>query len=218
MFSNRHFRIALIISLITHATIFFKPPQLTFLPLRRKLNQIQLSYIREKDRPLSSRFDDKISPLKSSRQASSKELRPVPIVKKEQIFKEVKNIPIKKPDFFRPEIIAVKKKITMPEFPDKKLTDPAYLDYYQTIRERIKRAAYQNYTRLVNGEVYLSFIILNNGQIKDTKINEEKSSLHSYLKEIAEKSIYDASPFPNFPKDLNFPELSFNVIISFEVE
>ena len=60
--------------------------------------------------------------------------------------------------------------------------------------------------------------ITTSGQIKDAKINEEKSSTHSYLKEIAKKSIYDASPFPNFPKDLDFSELSFNVIISFEVE
>ena len=131
---------------------------------------------------------------------------------------KVKNVPIRKPDFLRPEIIAVRKKITLPKIPDKKLTDPAYLNYYQTIREKIKRAAYQNYTRLVNGEVYLSFIILSNGQLKDARIIEEKSTPHTYLKEIAKKSIYDASPFLNFPKDLKYSVLSFNVIISFEVE
>jgi len=35
---------------------------------------------------------------------------------------------------------------------------------------------------------------------------------------VAEKSIFDASPFPAFPKDLDYPELSFNVIISFQIE
>jgi len=31
------------------------------------------------------------------------------------------------------------------------------------------------------------------------------------------RSIKDANPFPPFPKDLNYPELTFNVVISFEV-
>ena len=157
-------------------------------------------------------------PKKSSRRASSKRVAPPPYVKKEQFFKSVKNILIKKPEFLKPEIIAVKKKVTLPSLIDEKITSPAYLEYYEIIREKIRRAAYQNYTFLIDGEAYLSFIILCNGQLKDVRINEDRSTEYTNLKNSAIKSIHDASPFPKFPEGLDYPELSFNVIISFEVE
>jgi outer membrane biosynthesis protein TonB len=47
---------------------------------------------------------------------------------------------------------------------------------------------------------------------------EEKSSADVYLTEIALKSVNDASPFPKFPTELDYFQLSFNVIISFEIE
>jgi outer membrane biosynthesis protein TonB len=219
MFSDRFFQIALVISLIAHSAMFFKLPQINLLPLRRTLDQIEVTYIKEEATSSSSKLYNKTSPLESrSPKTSSKNIAPPPYVKKEQIFNKVKNIPIEKPELLRPEIIAVKKNISLPEVHDEKMKNPVYLNYYQKIREKIKRAAYQNYTRLVNGEVYLSFIILSNGKLGNIRIDEEKSTTYTYLKEIARKSIYDASPFPDFPKDLNYSELSFNVIISFEVE
>jgi TonB family protein len=86
------------------------------------------------------------------------------------------------------------------------------------VREKIRRAAYQNYTRIETGEVYVSFIISNDGYLKEIKLIPEKSSPIPYLRETALKSIKEASPFPNFPKDLDYPQLSFNVVISFEIE
>jgi len=86
------------------------------------------------------------------------------------------------------------------------------------VREKIRRAAYQNYSRIDTGEVFLSFIISNDGYVRDTNLVEEKSSTNFYLREIALRSIKEASPFPNFPKELDYPQLSFNVVISFEVE
>jgi len=41
---------------------------------------------------------------------------------------------------------------------------------------------------------------------------EGKSAASPYLKEIALKSVRDASPFPNFPKELDYEKLSFNVV------
>ena len=218
MFSDKYFKIALAISLIAHTTMFFRLPKMNILPLRHKLDKVELTYVKEKTILPALKLYNQTFPNKPSHQTSSKRVAPPPYVKKERIFKEMKNIPLKKPELLKPEIIAVKKKITLPSLSDEKMTNPVYLNYYEIIRDKIKRSAYQNYTRLVNGEVYLSFIILNNGQLSEVRINQERSSLHTYLKEIAQKSIYDASPFPSFPKDLDYPELSFNVIICFEVE
>lgn len=219
MHSNKPFQIALIISLIAHTTLFFKLPPINLLRSRPNLDKkVQLTYVREKVKLPTLKISNQEFPKKPSRQTSSKVVAPPPHIKKEQIFTGLKNIPIIKPEFTKPEIIAVKKKITLAKLQDEKTANPVYFNYYQKIREKIKLAAYENYTRLVNGEVYLSFIILSNGQLRDIRINKEKSTNQAYLKEIAKKSIYEASPFPNFPKDLNYPELSFNVIISFEVE
>ena len=88
----------------------------------------------------------------------------------------------------------------------------------QIVREKIRRSAYQNYTHNETGEVYISFIISNDGYVKDVHLIEARTSASDYLKGIASRSVRDASPFPNFPKELDYPQLSFNIIISFEIE
>jgi outer membrane biosynthesis protein TonB len=218
MVKNKNFQIALVISLAIHTAVLLRLPLIKLFSTRRVEDKTELTYIKEQAILPSLKVYEEIFPKQSSRPPSSKAVAPPPYVMKEKIFEMAKNIPLKKPKFTSPEIIAVKKKITLPSINDEKIDNPVYLDYYQVIRERIKRAAYQNYTSLINGEVYLSFIIMNNGHIKSTRINEEKSTPYAYLKQIAQKSIFDASPFPSFPKDLDYPELSFNVIIAFEVE
>ena len=64
----------------------------------------------------------------------------------------------------------------------------------------------------------VSFVILKNGQLQELRLVEEKSVLSPYLRETALRSIRDASGFPAFPKELDYPQLSFNLAITFEVE
>ena len=123
-----------------------------------------------------------------------------------------------KPNFMNSEVMAIKKKISLPAIEMAKIDNPNYISYYQIVREKIRRSAYQNYTHNETGEVYVSFIISNDGDIKDVRLAEEKTTANDYLKNIALRSIRDASPFPNFPKELDYPQLSFNIIISFEIE
>ena len=123
-----------------------------------------------------------------------------------------------KPTFINSQVLAIKKKITLPAIEMAKIDNPSYISYYQIVREKIRRSAYQNYTHNDTGEVYVSFIISNDGYIKDVHLVEEKTTFNEYLKNIALRSIRDASPFPNFPKELDYPQLSFNIIISFEIE
>jgi len=47
---------------------------------------------------------------------------------------------------------------------------------------------------------------------------EERSTPNRLLKEIAKKSLRRASLFASFPEGLGQAQLSFNVIISFELE
>lgn len=129
-----------------------------------------------------------------------------------------KSLELSKPVFASSEITAIKKKITLPAIEMAKINNPSYISYYQIVREKIRRSAYQNYTHNVTGEVYVSFIISNDGYIKDVRLVEERTTVNDYLKNIALRSIRDASPFPGFPKELDYPQLSFNIIISFEIE
>ena len=99
-----------------------------------------------------------------------------------------------------------------------KINNPVYLDYYQIVRNKIKERAYRNYSRTDAGEVYLTFVLASDGSLKQIKLVDEKTSGGAYLKDVGLKSIRDSSPFPSFPRDLAYPELSFNVIISFEVK
>ncbi|MFC1703428.1 energy transducer TonB [Candidatus Omnitrophota bacterium] len=109
------------------------------------------------------------------------------------------------------------KKVVVPEL-STTIESPAYLTYYQIIRERIRDLAYLHYVRYQEGEVFLSFVLSSHGSLKDIRIFDDKSTNDAYLRDVALKSIKDATPFPSFPKELEYPELSFNVIISFEVD
>jgi TonB family protein len=129
-----------------------------------------------------------------------------------------KVVEFSKPAFINSEVMAIKKKITLPAIEMAKINNPSYISYYQIVREKIRRSAYQNYTHNETGDVYVSFIISNDGYIRDVRLVEEKTTANDYLKNVALRSVRDASPFPNFPKELDYPQLSFNIIISFEIE
>ena len=111
------------------------------------------------------------------------------------------------------------RKITVPLLKSEKITNPKYLSYNETIRQKIRQRAYAYIDNpdFQSGEVYLSFIVDSTGTLKGINLNEQKSYANDYLKQVGERSIRESNPFPPFPTDLNYPELTFNVLISFEV-
>ncbi|MBN2097131.1 MAG: hypothetical protein JW714_01485, partial [Candidatus Omnitrophica bacterium] len=56
------------------------------------------------------------------------------------------------------------------------------------------------------------------GSVKEVKIIEEDSSPNRLLKGIAQRSLLQAAPFLPFPEGLSQKQLSFNVMVSFELE
>ena len=112
-----------------------------------------------------------------------------------------------------------KKMIFVKKFKKAKLekySNPFYMDYYRLIREKIKRCAYKNFNLREEGEVVVTFVIDNVGNLNKIKIIEERSWGSKRLFNIAKKSIREASPFPSFPEGLDFPYLTFNLIIAFQ--
>ncbi len=111
------------------------------------------------------------------------------------------------------------RKITVPLLQSEKITNPKYLSYTQTIRQRIKQRAYYyaDNPDFASGEVYLTFVLSSSGALTAVKIIPEKTRSNAYVQNIGLRSIEESAPFPPFPADLAFPELTFNVIISFEL-
>jgi hypothetical protein len=115
--------------------------------------------------------------------------------------------------------IAIHKKINLPPVDLEKINDPYYISYYQIVREKIRRSSYQMYSKNEKGEVYVSFVVYQTGELKDVRIDNNKTKCSDDLKELAIISIKGAAPFPEFPVELQrYRELNFKIILSFETE
>lgn len=213
------FKWCLGISLVIHAIILAALPALPAYRLNRSLKKLEITYYQLQH--LSDGLQPKPSDLRISRKRDIREelgrmkkVLPVPApqsqessIRKTEV--EQKPITVKQ--------AALKKRITLPPVKSEKMKNPVYNNYYQIVREKIRSRAYNLYSQFETGDVYLTFVVTSDGRLKEVKLIEEKSPAGGYLKEIAIRSIRDSSPFPAFPGSLQFPELSFNVVISFEV-
>ncbi|MCX5707709.1 MAG: TonB family protein [Candidatus Omnitrophica bacterium] len=224
--SDRNFQLALVFSLLAHTAMVINYPGFNLLPFAKKPLMVKISYLKnppqltETQKQMLSRKAHQVK-LPSQVSAFDKNSL-IPPSNKEILKLNRPALPhqqaLIKPAIIKPDIIAVKKKITLPPVDMEKMNNPTYVSYYQFVREKIRRAAYQNFSRSETGEVYMAFVISSTGILRDVRLIEEKSSPNYYLRETALRSIRDASPFPLFPKELDYPQLSFNVIISFEIE
>jgi outer membrane biosynthesis protein TonB len=138
---------------------------------------------------------------------------------KTEIFKKDKAVtPVPDP-LLEGKEVSLKKVTDLPDVPGEIARTPEYKNYYQIIRERIRRLAYYNYKKVEEGEVFLTFSISAEGALLNLSINDEKSAKSDYLRDIAARSVKDAAPYPTFPEKLkNSDKLAFNVIISFELK
>ncbi|MBU1998415.1 MAG: TonB family protein [Candidatus Omnitrophica bacterium] len=220
---NRIFKITLIISLALHGALLIFNPYWNSALRKNEVKETEINYVRrpETDRKKSVQSRQPLKDIPS--RANMQKINPPPYVQKDSGIKKVGAPAPAKPDFVKPEfskpdVTALKRKINLPALEADKINNPSYMNYYQLVREKIRRSAYQNYTRDQTGEVYISFVISSAGNLKDIQLIENKSSRNEYLGETALRSVRGSAPFPAFPKELDYAQLSFNVIISFEIE
>ena len=92
-----------------------------------------------------------------------------------------------------------------------------YINYYQLIREKIRKRLKENYRSYYNeGEARIVFTLTSDGSLVSSAIDGSGSTKDKVLRGIAIESVRDASPFPPFPKALNLPRMSFSVSILFK--
>lgn len=119
-------------------------------------------------------------------------------------------------------MLDVGRKITLPPMGTTKITNPKYISYNDDMRavisHTIKKRAYTyvNHRDFEVGKVYLTFVLSSGGVLKQLQIIDGKTFANEYLRNVALKSIKESSPFPPFPLGFNYPEFTFNLLISFQ--
>jgi len=240
MYFERLLVASLLTSAVLHAAVLSQSAWFSLMPVfARRETKIEVTY--EKPKASQAQLKRALSGLKQASQprpridpflkipenakiTADRNFTPPPAyIDKEKLFSREKQIDLKntaliKPALIKPDAISIRKKVSLPPVDLDKINNPSYVSYYQIVREKIRRAAYQNYSQANTGEVYITFVISSDGYLKGSKLVPEKSTAAEYLRQIALKSVKDASPFPDFPKELDYKELSFNVVISFEIE
>jgi TonB family protein len=94
---------------------------------------------------------------------------------------------------------------------------PECVNYYKYIREEIRRFLKRYYTNEYReGDVMVSFVLAQNGQLTSLNIVNNRSSDDPGLRSLSYKSIQSAAPFKPFPKNLDQKEISFNLSILFK--
>lgn len=121
---------------------------------------------------------------------------------------------LKKPHFLERGL----KEIILSEAPqDKNLKEnPAYMEYYRLVREKVRASTFHNYDSNRQGEIFASFMVLKDGTLKNIEVNP-KAAASKTLRKIALKSIKNAAPFPAFPQELkSYHYLRFVIPIYFK--
>jgi TonB family protein len=216
---DRSLTIALLISLFFHLTIFLPFPHLKKTKIEKEAVILKTTYLMPKKNVSQTTDIKQRAKTKVIKQAKTKIIKAKTTANSQDKVKIVKLN-----DKFEKKIM----KATSTGNTETKIKIPAdlpkeqkqlYLNYYQSIREKIRKFVEKNYSHFIaRGEVHLYFVLLSNGDIEEIKIIQEKSTGNRLLKNIAKRSIQQAAPFSHFPEKLKQSQLSFNVIISFELE
>lgn len=208
---------AFIISVLFHSFLIFAWPAISILLPKKPAHNFEVTYYRIKDykseiKKIEQPLEPKI-PAKAQVQRREKLL--VAAQKKIQQAKENhKTKPVQKPGPVKPSL---NQNVVIPPLPAGVEKIPGYLDYVQSVRENIKKIANSRFSNQgLVGDVMLHFVLLNDGTLSAVKIVVERSSQDPKLHNIGRLVIESASPFGQFPQDLEYNQLSFSVVISFE--
>ncbi len=216
---NKIFRWAIICSALIHFAFFLRISFLKNSLLWKPKESMEVVYFESGSIKRSEENDSKdtLSTLRGPEKRTDVRLRKprndTSLIKDlSKLFGKIDMVPKKPAQVKMP---AVRRRITVPPIKSEKIDNPQYQNYYQIVRKKIRERAYLNYDQYDTGEVYLTFVLSKNGNLRNIQLIREKTQATEYLRSISQKSVRQADPFPPFPSDLSYPELTFNVIISY---
>lgn len=224
---NKPFYLSLLFSAVIHLVVIYSLSSIQPEVFRKPLKTLEVTYQAlkpKKEQVAKTKFQDiklvqeKVAPKIDVLSKRHEKLGTFG-EKIRDISKFKSKVHLNKKEVPKIQTLDVSRKISVPFIKSEKITNPKYLSYNQSIRQKIRQRAYQyvNHADFDSGEVYLTFVLLADGILKDLKVIDRKTSANDYLRTVGIRSVEESNPFLPFPEDLNFPELTFNVVISFEV-
>jgi outer membrane biosynthesis protein TonB len=238
MYESKPLQLAILISMLLHFAVLLCAPYVGIVPKRQLLEPIKVAYykpevVKKKElpeqKPVGIKPESHKAPIVSpeslpevkKEDIENPPLKPQPAVKQEQVKKEeptVETINSKKSGAVMQE--KGKKFETVVNEETDNAKKAAYIGYYRLVREKIRYYADRNYIKegsTSEGEVFLSFAVTSKGELLHIMVMDNRSAKDPILRDIAINSIRDASPFSAFPQGMSQYQITFNVIISFEV-
>ncbi len=205
---------ALVFSSLLFARLYYteNTPQVMEVVYQRAVKEsLPAEQVQRAIKPLKEEPFQPEPKILTPKELSSVAIKSQQAVKEPMRIAKQKKIPVHLPS------LNSKRQVVVPFLSSEKITNPNYVNYQDHIRNKIKNQAnhFVNDPQFQDGEVYLTFILHSDGGLKDIKIIDQKTHASAFLQSISMRSIKESSPFPPFPFELKYPELSFNVMISF---
>lgn len=220
---EKFFYIAVIVSLVFHIALLTRlTSQVNVLEQMKKKNP-EMVYAAVRPAPVENEKASEISvqqtpavspPVNIPASTHQERSREVPLFRKTGPEVDTYRMYERQPEKLKGS--RVTKEVVVPVLKSEKIDTPTYVSYYQIVRDRIRERAYVNYVKLSVGEVYITFVIRADGSLDQMQIMEGRTMANDFLRDVGERSVREAAPFPPFPSELNYPELTFNIAISFQ--
>ncbi|MCX5687166.1 MAG: hypothetical protein NTV71_00730 [Candidatus Omnitrophica bacterium] len=242
MYENKSFQLAVLVSVLLHFTVFLSAPYVGVLPKKQPFEPIKVAYLKVKEKELSEKLVSKkldsphyqvlppIAPEALPEVRKEDIANPFPVFesqsqtvpKQEQAKKEEPTVETIGPGSSGRAIIGGKgdKFETVVNNEKDNGRKATYISYYRSVREKIRYYADKNYIKegsASQGEIFLSFVVTSGGELLHIMIIDARSAEDLLLRNLAINSIRDASPFSAFPQGMNHDQITFNVVISFEL-
>jgi TonB family protein len=234
MYENKSFQLAVLISILVHFAVFLSAPHMGVISIKETIPVIKIAYVKPKAKEVVKNTGKIIGqkpqylpPLAPQALPDVKKddiLNPpgaeTPVIPKQAEVEAVgSNAQISSGRAVIQSSSGKKFETIINEEKDsgRKAT---YIGYYRSVRERIRYYADRNYIRegsTGEGEVFISFTVTSKGELLQVAVIEKRSIEDPLLRNVAINSVRDASPFPAFPQSMNQYQITFNVVISFEL-
>ena len=232
MYENKSFQLAVLISILIHFAVFLSAPHMGVVSVKKAIPVIKISYVKPKEAvknrgKIIGQKPQYLPPLAP---------QALPDVKKDDILNPPETEVPPAPKQAEKEVVGSdiqvssdraviqsnsgKKFETIVNEEKDSGRKATYISYYRSVREKIRYYADRNYIRegsTGEGEVFLSFTVTSKGELLQVAVIEKRSIEDPLLRNIAINSVRDASPFPGFPQGMNQYQITFNVVISFEL-
>lgn len=212
---------AIIASVIIHALIlaallWMKWPLLK--PQRKTKQGVEITY-RDAPKTKEYRQERPIKPLQEldlqqQEKANKKSGLPVPLTKSNMGFP--KGLLMENKSEQWRSLSKQRKQIVITPMTSEKINNPAYAQYSDMVRARIEEKFYALYDRQGSGRVFLTFVVGQDGRLKDFQIIDEKTDASEHIQELSLMGLKQASPFPPFYKGMALLEYTFKIEVQYQ--